>query len=391
MRSGLLAIPLEGSDLDHYASQLGCADRATAAAALGRAIAASDGLRELGPIAIATRGGTSSAVGIFGSLSESDWRWLARQAAAQSAVCATVRFVDYREAARLASRLAAAILSEVGQEGLGGWRFEGLPRGGLIVLGMLGYALGLPGDRLLAEPGWRGPRIVVDDCALSGARFRRALAASDGGPVLFAHLLSVAELRQRIEGCEPRVRRCLAAADLDDCGSAVLGAGYDEWRARLGARLGGDRYWVGVPAALGFAWSEPDRVLWDPDSDRLRLAWNLLPPELCLSHRQHQTAVQIQAEGTGGWSLPEGVLSADLDGRVLVGDSRSGDVMELSEEAAAMWRALLAAATPAEALQAVAAELAVPQTLLARDLKLLTAELEERGLLEARSPGAEGG
>ena len=170
----------------------------------------------------------------------------------------------------------------------------------------------------------------------------------------------------------------------EDCGPRLLGAGYEEWRQRLRVRLGEDRYWTGCPEAIGFSWSEPDRLLWDPALEELRVAWNVLPPERCLSHAEPEVEVQVQPAGRGRWAPSSRALTAELDGRTLLGDLESGAVLELSGEAAAMWGALLKATSREDALGSLAVEFAAPRDRLSRDLESLTGDLISRGLLDDR-------
>ena len=379
-----MAISIEPPALDHYGSQLGTTDRERAAFLLARAVASSPGLSGLGPATWVVRAEPSPVLGLFGSLPAADWQWLALQAAALSAVCGTVRFIDYRSAEKLADRLASMILEVVTGGELERWRFVGIPRGGLVVLGMLAYRLGLSGRRVTPEFGWQGPLVVVDDCALSGARFGQFLRQNGSGEIIFAHLCSHPSLRRRLIQRERRVRACLAALDLEDCGPRLLGAGYEEWRQRLRRRLGEDRYWTGCPEAVGFSWSEPDRLLWDPALEELRVAWNLLPPELCLSHRESGIEVQVQPVGRGRWAPSSRVLAAELDGRTLLGDLESGAVLELSGTAAAMWGALLEAPSREDALGSLAVQFDASRDCLSRDLESLTGDLISRGLLDDR-------
>ena len=128
-----------------------------------------------------------------------------------------VRWIDFVEAERLTKTLAERLDAWKTQQGYRdqdiGW--VGIPRGGLIVLGILSYWLKLPSQQVGCTPLADGPIVVVDDCALSGARFASWLRTQDARPVIFAHLLSPEILRQRIAETESEVVAVIAADNLE--------------------------------------------------------------------------------------------------------------------------------------------------------------------------------
>ena len=80
--------------------------------------------------------------------------------------------------------------------------------------------------------GTDGPLIVVDDSAISGARFRQFLdSLDDQGEILLAHLYSTPELRNVIELAESGVL-CVAGDDLRDLAPERLGSGHEAWQGR---------------------------------------------------------------------------------------------------------------------------------------------------------------
>ena len=50
---------------------------------------------------------------------------------------------------------------------------------------------------------------------------------------------------------------------------------------------------VGLARHLCFPWKETNRLLWNPVTERVEIAWHVVPPELCLENRI-RPAVQIQ-------------------------------------------------------------------------------------------------
>ncbi len=313
-----------------------------------------------------------------------------------------VRFVDYRRAERDCEVLAARLLDGLGRERLRGALFTAIPRGGLIVLGMLAYWLDLEADQLVAPrlapvadpPAAKPPRaagpsgadpllVVVDDCALTGYRFGTRLAASPHREVVFAHLYSHPDLRRAIVAAEPRVVACVAAHDLADHAAESHPDETDReaWRRRWHERLGPGRYWVGRPELVSFAWSEPARPTWNPAVDRVEEGWRLLPPHLCLGNRVRLVAPS-QAARSVGWRQPEAVASGEVDGVVWLCDTRSGEVVSLTGVAAEMWRRVAGWGSLEAAVTDLAGVYAAGEAEIRRDIEALAADLAARGFLE---------
>ena len=195
-----------------------------------------------------------------------------------------MRIISYQAAEHYCDRLARRLQAHLGPE-LRDSRFVAIPRGGYIVLGMLSYILSL-GRTQIESWGSADTDLVVlvDDCSLSGARFAAALERLDAQRVVFAHLFSHPKLRQAILDSEPRVEACLAAEDLTeraDFAPADAETFTTQWRERLPGR----RYWLGVVEPIAFAWSEPDRVLWNERTQRLEDNWHRVSPRSCLDAR----------------------------------------------------------------------------------------------------------
>ncbi len=192
-----------------------------------------------------------------------------------------MELIDYRKAESLTCRLGDRLTADLGSR-IAEARFVAIPRGGLFVLGMLSYALGLHTEQLEGEAGPDRLTIVVDDCSLSGARFARFLQSHPAGEVVFAHLASHPELRRSICSQEPRVLACLAAVDLDARPTPANGPEHwSAWHDRLGDR----RYWLGEVEPVAFAWSEPDRVLWNQRTASVESSWRQASPATCLGNR----------------------------------------------------------------------------------------------------------
>lgn len=295
------------------------------------------------------------------------------------------RRVGYAEAERLAERLAELLLETVG-DGVRQARFEAIPRGGWIVLGLLAYALRL--DRAAAgEPESPAPlTVVVDDCALTGARFASTLARLSSPAVVFAHLLSHPDLRRSIRRREPRVVACLAADDLTAAGEGSEG----EARRRAWARrLGPGRYWTGEVTPVAFAWSQPERLIWRPDERRYEGGWRAAEPLASFASRL-ELGLGAAAR-RGSHRLPAGVLWRAEDGGAELLRETDGRRFGLGEVELAMLRELLAEADRAASIERLAAAWAVPAERIERDLGRFARELVGEGLLEPAPAHGEGG
>jgi hypothetical protein len=293
----------------------------------------------------------------------------------------TLRFVDYRQAERECEVLAARILRDYPRSELEGFTVRGIPRGGLIVLGMLSYMLHLDSGQLAGDDDRSRPLLLVDDCALSGARFHTALAQSGASRVLFAHLYSHPRLRAEIVQQEARVEACLAADDLVDHARDVYGDDYERWVRSARNHLGGTRYWLGLPDLVCFAWSEPDRPLWNPVSQRLERGWRLLPPHRCLKARADLGPPPMPIDGPT-WRVHQGVASAREDGRLWLYCAETDKLYSLEGVAAEMWRVLATWGSAAAGAAFLAGRYDVSPERLRADLDAFAATLVEHRLLE---------
>ena len=298
-----------------------------------------------------------------------------------------VRRIGYSEAEGLTIRLAAALRDAAGPD-LPGHTFVPIPRGGLFVLGMLSYALDLeaPQVRSLAGTGHE-PVVLVDDCALSGARLARALDELGAASVVVGHLLSHPELRRAVERDEPRVERCVAAADLEERGDAPPREAFGEtWRPRLPGR----RYWLGAVEPIAFPWSEPEAVWWNARDGRLEDGWRRASPRSCLRSRCDLELPQPERP-PGPLDLAEGLLWKLDSGRLLVRPTGgSGRILGFGDVALDMWRALLAFGDLDRAADHLASLYDADPDELEADLRTFAGELVDRGLLAGASTGSGG-
>ena len=261
-------------------------------------------------------------------------------------VLPSLQYVSYAQAEEDCERLAAELISRFGRKELLGFRYVALPRGGLVVLGILAYVLDLPHSQLDPPHPRDVPVVAVDDCALTGSRFGRFLSNCESRRVIFAHLRSHPDLRAAIQAREPRVLACVSARDLRDHAPAHLGEDYEAWRERWLARSGNSCYWVGQPDHVCFPWSEPDIGIWNPVTEREERGWRLVPPQFCIKNRQSHASkpvrVQMQPEGTGPLKPSDDVLFGELEGKLIVANVKTGATVGLTDVAADMWRAIVA-------------------------------------------------
>lgn len=312
------------------------------------------------------------------------------------------RYLDGPEVERLTARLADRIRHRIGPD-LGPYTFHAIPRGGLYVLAALAYLLDLqPGQ--LSDPATGGPAplgpaddrplVLVDDCALSGARVARVLErierASPGRRVIVAHLLSHPALREAVVAAEPRVEACVAAADLaerDDLPSEVRAGFEPRWRERLPGR----RYWLGAVAPVAFPWSEPETVWWNARDGRLEDGWRRAEPRRCLRFRAElglpPEAAEDDPDRPAPFGLAPGVLwklERSDDGapeRLLLRGGAEDRLYGFEGTALDVWRVLLAGGGSAEAAERLGELYQVGEAEARADVEALIEELVGRGLL----------
>lgn len=299
-----------------------------------------------------------------------------------------LRYIGYARAEEDCMRLAERLRQRFGKAARSEFCYIAMPRGGHIVLGMLAYALDLPPDRVGPPDTPQGPVMIVDDCALSGARFKRFLSGVASSRVVFAHLYSPPELRAAIEQQEPRVVACVSAHDLEDQAPRLLGERYAPWQERFRRVRGGEAYWFGHYPKIGFAWSEPATGWWNEATNQLEPGWNLLPPELCLKHRtaaDPRTArIVMQEDGPGPIVPATTVLFADFDDAILVSEGDTGSNYALRGVGADMWRTLVKLGDLERAWASLRDQYTVDEATLKRDLEAFAEDLASRGLLEDR-------
>jgi len=333
---------------------------------------------------LAVRPQPEPMVAVFGVVSDEDRPLADAFGWHTDALLRRLRPVGYAEAERACEILAAKLRARLDDEVLAASSVVGVPRGGLVVAGLLAYALGLPSRRVGGLPAEGGRLLVVDDCVLSGARLARWLDANPGPPVVAVHLASVPSCREAIVAQHPRVSDCLAAVDLTDH-APEHGEG---WHERWSTRSPGD-LWTGDPDHVVFPWNEPDSAVWNTERQVAERAWRVVPPSWCLKNRAEGGSapdeVQVNASGADGPHGPaDRVVWADLDGAVVVAGPGDERAIRLTGVAAVCWRELVRHGNAQPAGHAVAASYDAPEDVVQDDVARLVERLAVRGLLRSQ-------
>lgn len=378
MPTSLCRLPLGDAEFEAYARAIGAADPGSAAVDLAHAIASGPGWEGLLPVTVTARR-RLPAITIGGNFDTGARCRLAAQAAALAGRCESFEYVTYPQVEATCGELGRRLEAELGTDLLQTCRFTAIPRGGLIVLGMLAYRLHLRPDQVElsgASGGCSaGPIVVVDDCALGGTRFRAFLRELHAEQVIFAHLYSAAALRSAIRASEPRVAACIGARDLEELPQAP-GPHWEPYGGR-------ERYWTGRTRLVGFPWGEPDRVVWIPESGRPEPAWRLLPPRLCLKRGAAGPGprVQVQPESDGPYRTPPDLLAVEIEDEVLLARESTGEEVRLTGTGARLWGILAAGGGVEGAVEELGREYEVDEGTLRTDLDRFTGMLVERGWL----------
>lgn len=256
-----------------------------------------------------------------------------------------MQYVDYRQAERDSEVLAERLVARCSRTYLSELTFVAIPRGGLIVLGMLAYWLDLRPEQLSGrDSGPKTPVCVVDDCALTGLRFSQILATIKSESVAFAHLYSRPAVRAAIFEREPRVHQCVAARDIEafkEGESRLLRERAVAGRRPLAEQQGAKRYAVEMTATVGFPWSEPDTNITDPVSGQVENRWRFLPPHRCL---KNLTGLGLPPHGNGArsWFVPPDLVWGLFGDLVWLVKPAHKQAYRLDGIHAEMWRALAA-------------------------------------------------
>lgn len=317
---------------------------------LAEALSAGPPAAALGPHRFVVRSQPPATLALIGDFDESDRDRLSALEHTVRAELPTALPVSYGAAAEAARRLVERLVDRIGADRLRHGRLRAVPRGGFVVLGMVAAFLGTRNE------DQAGSLIVLDDCAISGARFRRYLAGQGKeNEIVFAPLYSTRELRHAIEAAEPAVL-CVSGEDLTDNAPDRLGSGYAAWQQRWEDRIRGTAYWVGQPEHLIFPWNEPDTSYWNSARGREEKGWTLAPPSRVMgADSPTRASVFVIPDRAGALTRHPETLWARLGERVVIANLEVGDVLTLDGSAAELWDALTTEPTVDAAADRVAA------------------------------------
>lgn len=247
-----------------------------------------------------------------------------------------IRILGWPDVERASTQLAREVEGVLGPAA-GHSRIIPVPRGGLIVASLLGYALGSPasrfgfpgslfdGSKLPSVASSEDPLLVVDDVVLSGVRLREVLRALPcHRRVVIATLASHPQLRQVVCSSEPQVDAFVSALDLEDHAPRLLGDSADSWR-RLWSDRVPERYHTALLDLIVFPWSEPPLRLWNDVEGTMEEGWRVAPPEFCFRSRAVDPAIplQIADDLPGIHRLGLQVIPVELGDRTLVVNASS--------------------------------------------------------------------
>jgi hypothetical protein len=347
------------------------------------------------PGTLIVRGGTSPGVAVVGDLDDAARQRVAKLFDQFEEAAEGLRFVGYAQAERDAEILAERLELRFTRAELDEAFFAPIPRGGLIVLGMLALTMNLRHDQLRAPAGHDAEdppgghdrlMVLVDDCAISGHRIHQTLQATSARRIALALLYAPDELCRNVESAEPRVQGCVAARRLRDQGPELLGSGYERWTEEWTERLGDTRYWIGRPESIAFAWKEPDRSFINGATGEREIGWQLLPSGLSPPREGSapgRLQVQHQPEPIGPLHPAAGVFFAEIDNAVVVAHAGHDTAIELDAMAGAFWRALIEHGTIDGVVDALAEGYDVARSRLETDVTRFVDDLRGQGILAA--------
>lgn len=371
----------------HLGETLG--DRALS---LCRALAHSPIWDSMGSGTLVLRTGTHPSLAVLGRFDDADLARLAFLARWMPNAVVSTRYLGYPEVTEAVENLAGSLKAACGTE-ICDFDFVAIPRGGIIVQGMLAYALDLKPERLgpSGDPG--RPLVIVDDCALTGSRFRRFVTGVQQSRLVFAHICSTSELRAAMLAREPALCDCIAAIDLRDLAPERHGSQYLEWRAYLRERTLDQRYWIGQPEDIAFPWNEPDHNFWNPKTGEMEWGWRLVPPEWCLKRGATSfpegIPVQVQ-DPAGAEHLPAShIVYGRLEGLVYLLDCDTGRTVGLGQVGSLIWEGLMQGLSPLMIGQQISSRYAVDPDQAGVDTAAFIRDLVSRGLL-VTAPAAAG-
>ncbi|QDL09333.1 hypothetical protein DP113_16690 [Brasilonema octagenarum UFV-E1] len=381
----IYSIPIAAEALAHYSRELQIAEPAEALCRLTQAIACSPSWAEMPPSVLIARPTPEPVLAVLGCFDEVAKFRIWTQLQSLNRDLARMRYVSYGQAELDCQRLAYQLIDRFGHEELKRFHFTGIPRGGLIVLGMLAYCLGLTSEQLQPPKSPDVPWVVVDDCVYTGSRFYGFVQSHSQQKMIFAHLYSHPELRSRIITCEPHVLACVSAHDVYDYAPEELGDDYQAWQKHSLFNLSGFRYWVGKTDHVCFSWNEPDRFFWNSITEKIEGSWLLLPKDVCLKNQFKGASkllnVQIQPGATGSLKPAAQVVFGQYGEQIVIGNLETQQSFGLTDLAADIWLAIVEHGNLEEVITVLLKIYDINETTLRSDVDIFIDQLYAEGLL----------
>ncbi len=351
---------------------------------LARAIATSTGWRDRAA-AFVVRESPEPLIAAIGHFGDADEQWMIAASRQLTTTLQRLILLDDAAAMTAVTTLATKLDDRFGAADLKSFRYAAVPRGGLIVLGMLAYVLDLPHDRLQGTPDTAEddvPLVIVDDIAISGLRLSQTIAARSERRFLVATLHAHPDLRSAFLAAQPRVAAFVAAHDLRDHAPGALGEHYDGWRQRWRERATPSTVWIGQGDHVVYPWNEPDLGVWNTVTEREEPGWRVVPPERCLKSRA-TPAIEVQRmhPARGHLRPHPDVISGELDGQIVIGHLGTNQSFALDGVAADIWRSIDGADDAHAVARRVASTHGVDASAVASDVESFMAELLETELL----------
>ena len=336
------------------------------------------------PVRFVVRGGEQPGIAVVGDLTD---LWVARIKALFEEIVDRLEhwnYVSFDVAAGECVILAERLEDRLGASALNEAVFAGVPRGGLIVLGMLSMVMGLRQDQLGSHRSAADLVVFIDDCALTGHRLKALIGESPAERLACGFLRAADELCAAVEARESRVEACLAVSRLRDVGPQMLGSGYAHWVERWNhIAEGHERYWIGVPERVAFAWKEPDRSFINTATGEREVGWHVMPRKMCLSTQALPTkhVVVLQEPGIGPLRPSPGLFWIESDGIVEVAQQGSGEAVKLDAVGSAIWTSIVQCGEIDGVVTNLREIFDAPETRLRDDVDVFVDQLLETGLL----------
>jgi hypothetical protein len=378
-------VSIDVEALANYSRELQLKEPTEALLYLAEAIASSPSWADMPGYTLIVRATPQPALAVLGCFDQVAFVRIITELRSLNQNLRRLRFVKYDQAEQDCQCLAEKLVKRFGKEKLKQFHFTAIPRGGLIVLGMLAYALGLTPEQLQPPPSPDVPWVVVDDCVFTGSRLSHFLQSHSHQAVIFAHLYSHPDLRKAIATREQNVLACFSAHDVHDYAPEDLDDGYQDWQARSLRELEGSRYWVGKTEHVCFHWNEPDRFIWNPVTKTMEACWLLLPPQICQKNRlkagENSPIIQVQPQTKAPLQTGLQVIYGMYKEQIVIGNLTTQESFYLTGVAADIWQAMMEYGDIEKVMTSLLGSYDVEEVTLRRDVETFVGDLYAQGLL----------